>query len=84
MQPTPLVDIGINLTHESYDPDRDAVLARAREAGVGWMIVTGATLPGSAAAASLAGAHPDCLAATAGIHPHHAAECTPEALAGLK
>jgi len=84
MQPTPLVDIGINLTHESYDADRDAVLARARGAGVGWMIVTGATLPGSAAAAQLAAAHPDCLAATAGIHPHHAAECTREAIAQLR
>ncbi len=84
MQTTPLVDIGINLTHESYEADRDAVLARARLAGVGWMIVTGATLEGSAAAAALAGAHPERLAATAGIHPHHAADCTPQAVAALK
>ena len=30
----PLIDIGINLTHDSYDADRPAVLARARAAGL--------------------------------------------------
>ena len=37
-----LIDIGINLGHDSYDGDRDAVLARARAAGVMQMLVTGA------------------------------------------
>jgi TatD DNase family protein len=84
MQPTPLVDIGINLTHESYDHDREAVLARAAQAGVAWLIITGASVAGSRAAARLAAADPARLAATAGIHPHHAADCTPEALAALR
>jgi TatD DNase family protein len=43
MQPT-LIDIGANLAHDSFDEDRDAVLARAREAGVAAMVVTGSTL----------------------------------------
>src|SRR6185437_17009214 len=30
----PLIDVGINLAHDSYDHDRDAVLARAEAAGV--------------------------------------------------
>jgi TatD DNase family protein len=30
-----LIDIGANLTHDSFDHDRDAVLQRARDAGVG-------------------------------------------------
>ncbi|MEG0183018.1 MAG: hydrolase TatD, partial [Stenotrophomonas sp.] len=38
-----LIDIGANLTHDSFDRDRDAVLARAREAGVAQMIITGAS-----------------------------------------
>jgi TatD DNase family protein len=72
--PPALIDIGINLTHDSYDADREAVLARAAAAGVTQMIVTGATLAGSAAAVALARAHPGRLYATAGVHPHHAPE----------
>jgi TatD DNase family protein len=71
---TPLIDIGINLTHDSYDRDRDAVIARARAAGVVQMVVTGATLVGSARALALAREHPGRLFATAGVHPHHATE----------
>ncbi|HUO18472.1 MAG TPA: TatD family hydrolase [Steroidobacteraceae bacterium] len=70
----PLIDIGINLGHDSYDADRDAVLERARAAGVVQMMVTGATLAGSREAAVLARQHPGVLFATAGVHPHHAAE----------
>ena len=38
-----LVDIGANLTHSSFEPDLEEVLARAREAGVTRIIVTGTT-----------------------------------------
>src|SRR5690349_16802870 len=38
-----LVDIGANLTHDSFDDDRAAVLARAAAAGVRRAIVTGAS-----------------------------------------
>lgn len=69
-----LIDIGANLTHENYRDDREAVIARGRAAGVSQMIVTGATLEGSAAALELARAHPGRLFATAGVHPHHATE----------
>ena len=41
---TPLIDIGINLAHDSYDADRDAVIDRAAAAGVAQLIVTGSTL----------------------------------------
>jgi len=37
-----LIDIGSNLTHDSFAPDRDAVMARALAAGVRRQIVTGA------------------------------------------
>jgi TatD DNase family protein len=71
-----LVDIGCNLTHDSFDGDRAAVLQRARDAGVVQMIVTGASEAGSRAAAELARSHPGELYATAGVHPHLAADFT--------
>jgi len=67
-----LIDIGANLTHESFRHDFDAVLTRARHAGVTQMLVTGASRAGSEAALALARAHPGVLYATAGVHPHHA------------
>jgi TatD DNase family protein len=69
-----LVDIGANLTHESFRPDFDAVLERARAHGLSRIIVTGASDGGSRAALELARAHPGFLHATAGVHPHHAHE----------
>lgn len=69
----PLVDIGANLTHESFRQDLADVLARARTAGVTRLVVTGTTVEHSAEAAALAADHPGVLWATAGIHPHHAA-----------
>ena len=74
----PLIDIGINLGHESYQEDRDAVLARARAAGVTQMIVTGSSLASTRAAIALARARPRQLFATAGVHPHHASELSAE------
>jgi TatD DNase family protein len=67
-----LIDIGSNLTHDSFAADRDAVLARAIQAGVRRQIITGADLAGSRQAAALAAAHPQRLWSTAGVHPHHA------------
>lgn len=74
MTPPALVDIGLNLTHDSFDHDRDEVLARATAAGVTRMLVTGSSLSQSHAALALARQHPHSLRSTAGIHPHHASE----------
>jgi TatD DNase family protein len=67
-----LIDIGSNLTHDSFAADRDAVMSRAWQAGVRRQIVTGSDLAGSRQAAALAAAHPARLWSTAGVHPHHA------------
>src|SRR3546814_10687115 len=75
-KPVQLIDIGANLTHDSFDHDRDAVLQRARDAGVVQMVVTGASREHSPQALALARAHPGELFATAGVHPHHASEYT--------
>jgi len=52
--PPTLIDVGVNLAHDSFDADREAVIARAHSAGVLQMVITGATLEGSAAAIELA------------------------------
>ena len=68
-----LVDIGANLVSRQFISDREAVLDRARAAGVERMIVTGTRLDVSEDAVALAEAS-DGLWATAGVHPHHASE----------
>ncbi len=78
------IDIGANLTHDSFDRDREAVIGRARAQRVLQMIVTGASVASSLAAIELARAHPGTLFATAGVHPHHAAELTAEELPALR
>jgi TatD DNase family protein len=79
-----LIDIGINLAHDSYDSDRAAVIERARRAGVVQMVVTGSSLESSAGAIALARTHPGRLFATAGVHPHHATTLTPAAASELE
>jgi len=69
---TPLVDIGANLAHDSFNADREAVIERARAAGVVAMIVTGSTLDDTDRAIALCRQYPRLLRATAGVHPHHA------------
>lgn len=69
-----LIDVGANLTHESFCDDLPAVMARAGGSGVRRLVVTGTTLAGSEAALSLARLHPGVLWATAGVHPHGAAD----------
>ena len=80
----PLIDIGANLRHDSFDHDRDAVLQRARDAGVVQLVVTGASREHSPKALALAQAHPGFLFATAGVHPHHASEYTDECDAEMR
>jgi TatD DNase family protein len=69
-----LIDIGCNLTHDSFDKDREAVIERAHEAGVVQMVVTGASKDGSRAALELASEHPGELFSTVGVHPHRASD----------
>ncbi|MEA5668240.1 TatD family hydrolase [Stenotrophomonas sp. MH1] len=79
-----LIDIGANLTHDSFERDLGAVLERARAAGVVQMVVTGASREHSPQALELARRHPGFLYATAGVHPHHASEYTDECDAEMR
>jgi TatD DNase family protein len=79
-----LIDIGANLTHDSFDRDRDVVLQRARDAGIVQLVITGASREHSPKALELAQAHPGFLFSTAGVHPHHATEYTAECDAEMR
>ena len=79
-----LIDIGSNLTHESFAGDFEAVLARAAAAGVVQQIVTGTSVQASAAALALHQQHPQALFATVGVHPHLAEQLTAPAQLQLR
>jgi TatD DNase family protein len=79
-----LIDIGANLTHDSFDADRDAVLERAAAAGVARIVVTGTSVTSSVQAGALCERHPERLFATAGVHPHHAAQLDAHTAAALR
>ncbi|MCZ6501813.1 MAG: TatD family hydrolase [Gammaproteobacteria bacterium] len=77
---TGLIDIGANLTHDSFNDDRVQVLQRAWDKGITQMVVTGASVKGSEDSVTLA-SHQDRLFATVGIHPHHAEQTNDDVLA---
>lgn len=74
-----LFDIGANLTHSDFKDDLQAVLDRAKTAGVLQMTVTGASLEGSKQAVALSEQF-EGLFATVGVHPHHAEEIDDDTL----
>jgi TatD DNase family protein len=78
------IDIGANLTHESFSADREVVIEHARQHGVVQIIVTGASIDSSTAALELTRAHPGMLFATAGVHPHHAEQLQQSHLSQLQ
>ncbi len=78
-----LIDIGANLAHDSFDHDRDAVIAEAAAVGVTRMVITGSSLTSTAAAIQLVQQHPQAFRCTAGVHPHHASDLTPAAAEDL-
>lgn len=65
-----LVDIGANLTHESFQHDYQEVLEKACSAGVAHIILTGTDLASSEAALLLSEEDPNRLSCTVGFHPH--------------
>jgi TatD DNase family protein len=69
---TDLVDTHCHLAAEAFDPDRGAVTARARVAGVAACVVVGVDAASSEAALRLADEFPGWAFASAGIHPTEA------------
>ena len=70
-----LVDSHCHLDGAVFDADREEVIARARQAGVSYMLAigTGDGPPDLEAAIRIADRHED-IAATVGVHPHDAAK----------
>ena len=66
-----LIDSHVNLHAPQFDEDRDAVIARAREAGVALMVEISDRLSTFEATHGLATAHDD-IWCTVGVHPHEA------------
>ncbi|MEK9174139.1 MAG: TatD family hydrolase, partial [Patescibacteria group bacterium] len=64
-----MLDIHTHLYWDSYDVDRDEVIARARVAGVKQLLVVGTTIEESRKAIALAEQYDDVYASV-GIHPN--------------
>ena len=74
-----LVDSHAHIQLDNYRTDRDAVLTRARQAGVHAILVIGFDLQTSRDGIALAESHAG-LYATVGIHPHDAKDFEEETL----
>ena len=72
-----LIDIGVNLSSDRFDADREAVLLRAFDSGVVQMMLTGCSVQSSRDALDMAQNRPGQLFSTAGVHPHDASSWTP-------
>ncbi|RUR29945.1 hydrolase TatD [Vreelandella andesensis] len=78
-----LVDIGANLTHESFKRDLGDVIARAKAANVATLIVTGTDIEHANQAVAMAKQYPG-IYATAGVHPHDASGWNADVACQLK
>jgi TatD DNase family protein len=82
-----LVDSHCHVAEPEFDADRDAVLARSRDAGVTTLVCVGATGPveRNAPAVALIGVHDGVrVVTTVGIHPHDAVTADEAAFATLR
>lgn len=79
-----MIDAHAHLADRRILPDVDAVVARAREAGVEGIVSVATGSEDQEAVVALAERFPGTVWATAGIHPHQAAEASEEALARVR
>lgn len=70
-----LIDSHVNLHASAFDEDREAVIARARAAGVGVMLTICDRMENADAVAAIAAAHDD-IWMSVGAHPHYAKDHT--------
>jgi TatD DNase family protein len=80
----PLVDSHCHLAFQAFDPDREAVIARAREAGLVGCVAVAVDAASAEAARALARRHPGWLVATAGLHPTEEAVADPDELQAVE
>lgn len=73
-----LIDTHAHLDFPDFEQDLDAVISRARAAGVTRIITIGTGLETSARAVALTEKYPGVVFAAVGIHPNHAHEERPD------
>ncbi len=78
-----VIDTHTHLNHPRLLRRLEEVVARAREAGVGDMVVVGYDAPSSEEAVRLASRH-DGLWAAVGVHPHNAADLDDDAAGRIR
>lgn len=78
-----LIDSHCHIDLPQFAEDRAVVLARARAAGIGWLVVPGIDLAQNRQAAALADQEPGIVLAV-GVHPNSADEFTAETPAALR
>jgi len=78
-----IIDTHCHLDFGEFDSDRDAVIERAKKAGVKRFINIGSSAEGSKRSVELASRHSEIFASV-GIHPHHADEVTKDTLAEME
>jgi len=78
-----MIDSHAHLDFPQFDDDREAVIERAREAGLAAILNVGADLVSSRAAVALAEQY-DSIYAAVGVHPHDAKMVTPAVLDELR
>lgn len=77
-----MIDTHCHVHDKQFDVDRDAVVARALDAGVTAMVTIGEDIEDSRRAIALA--EPYEISVAAGIHPHEAKNAPPEIAAELR
>ena len=71
-----LFDTHAHLDDKVYDPDRDEMIRRARQAGIKYIVNVGFNLRSALYSIQLAEKY-DLIYAAVGFHPHNAAEAVP-------
>ena len=74
-----IIDTHCHLDFSEFDPDREAVISRAKEFGVTHIINVASSLEGSRESVKLSSKYENIFASV-GIHPHHADEVNKDSL----
>lgn len=79
-----IIDIGVNLMHRSFTPDRENVVDDASFEGVSPLIITGTSERDSISSVKYASRYPGKLYTTVGVHPHDVKSCNNNTISVLK
>jgi len=77
---TQLIDTHCHVNFETYDNDRETMLQRAFDGGVGQILCIGMMPEGGRSALALARKYPGRVFASVGVHPYDAELLTPEVM----